>query len=423
MEVFFRASGAAHADPAAAGRRQSRRPVRRDLHRFGRWSVRPGRRGASRPFQGVDLLRAGSARRRSSVAASSPATRASSSARNTAAPRRVVVPVLQALGLDLFASLPRKQGPKASHRLGSKSGAVLLFFAPLWRGKASQTSRRLCRVFCSFPRIHFLLLRGVFSVLFGQAFAKPASFITPVTNGWVLRIKYGCTVGSFCPWGAVSRQLWHRWMSERFSSAILLTVLLGLFLLPPGCRRVTARLPGGARLSDRRSASGVLWRFGDAVAYVFTRGNVDGVAVHRRRHDLERSACFTAARCCPSWRFGSGLLDSSPCSFRICGVRSCFAHVLASIIDRRLHLLHRGSNCSASAERELLARRPASSRCCTARFSGARGRSFSFPPAMATDGPLVRAVRIRDGDLCGRHGFRCRVMAKSTSRWCTSPPR
>jgi hypothetical protein len=29
--------------------------------------------------------------------------------------------------------------------------------------------------------------------------------------------KYGCTVGSFCPWGAASPQLWHRLMSERCS--------------------------------------------------------------------------------------------------------------------------------------------------------------------------------------------------------------
>ena len=47
--------------PLVASNRQ--RPVRRRVHGFGRRPVRPGRRGAPRPLQGADGLRAGSARR------------------------------------------------------------------------------------------------------------------------------------------------------------------------------------------------------------------------------------------------------------------------------------------------------------------------------------------------------------------------
>ena len=42
------AAGAAHVDPAAAGRRQPQRPIRRHLHGIGRRFVRAGRRGAPR---------------------------------------------------------------------------------------------------------------------------------------------------------------------------------------------------------------------------------------------------------------------------------------------------------------------------------------------------------------------------------------
>ena len=48
VEAVLRAPGVAHADPAAAGRRQSHRTIRRDLHGFRRRSVGPSRRGASR---------------------------------------------------------------------------------------------------------------------------------------------------------------------------------------------------------------------------------------------------------------------------------------------------------------------------------------------------------------------------------------
>ena len=87
---LFRPSGAAHDDPAAAGRRRPRRPVRRDLHRRRRRSVGPGRRRASRHLQGADQFRAGSARRAEEGRLPDPRLRAWSSARSTAAPRRAV---------------------------------------------------------------------------------------------------------------------------------------------------------------------------------------------------------------------------------------------------------------------------------------------------------------------------------------------
>ena len=84
---LLRPAGAAHADPAAAGGDQPQWPVRRHLHGLGRRVVGAGGRGASRPVQGADGLRARSARRAQEAAASSPATRAWSSARSTARPR------------------------------------------------------------------------------------------------------------------------------------------------------------------------------------------------------------------------------------------------------------------------------------------------------------------------------------------------
>ncbi len=56
---LFCPAGAAHADPAAAGRGQPPGPIRRRLHGVGRRPVGPGRRGASRPVQGADAARAG----------------------------------------------------------------------------------------------------------------------------------------------------------------------------------------------------------------------------------------------------------------------------------------------------------------------------------------------------------------------------
>src|SRR5438874_2256511 len=60
---LFRPPGAAHADPAAAGRDQSQRPVRRHLHGVRRRPLRPGRRGAARTIEGAPRLRARPARR------------------------------------------------------------------------------------------------------------------------------------------------------------------------------------------------------------------------------------------------------------------------------------------------------------------------------------------------------------------------
>jgi hypothetical protein len=89
------------------------------------------------------------------------------------------------------------QGPKASHRLGKKFGAVLLFSRLISGGKRQvKQAASTLSCFLFFSAIHFLLLRGVFSVLFRQAFAKPASFITPMTNGWVLRINTDARSGA-----------------------------------------------------------------------------------------------------------------------------------------------------------------------------------------------------------------------------------
>jgi hypothetical protein len=110
------------------------------------------------------------------------------------------------------------QGPKASHRLGKKSGAVLLFFAAhFWREKASQTSRVDFVVFFVLFRDSFsFVARRIFSS-FPPSFCKTCVFYHTDDKRMGATHKYGCTVGSFCPWGAVSRQLWHRWMSERCS--------------------------------------------------------------------------------------------------------------------------------------------------------------------------------------------------------------
>ena len=72
--------------PLVAANRQ--RPVRRDLHRLRRRTFGPGRRRASRPFQGADALRAGPARRAQARRLPHPRLRAWSSARSTARPRR-----------------------------------------------------------------------------------------------------------------------------------------------------------------------------------------------------------------------------------------------------------------------------------------------------------------------------------------------
>jgi hypothetical protein len=81
-----------------------------------------------------------------------------------------------------------------------------------------------------FSAIHFLLLRGVFSVLFRQAFAKPASFITPMTNGWVLRINTDARSGAVHG-GSLAAALASLDVGTLFFIAICVTILLGLFLL------------------------------------------------------------------------------------------------------------------------------------------------------------------------------------------------
>ncbi len=85
---LFCPAGAAHDDPAAAGRCRTARANTMSFARS-RAADLSGQAGAVRhgTVEGADAARARSARRCSSAAASSPATRASSSARNTAAPK------------------------------------------------------------------------------------------------------------------------------------------------------------------------------------------------------------------------------------------------------------------------------------------------------------------------------------------------
>jgi hypothetical protein len=66
-------------------------------------------------------------------------------------------------------------------RIKIRGGFVFLRPFLAGTGKSNKSSTLSCFLF--FSAIHFPLLRGVFSVLFRQAFAKPASFIKPMTNG------------------------------------------------------------------------------------------------------------------------------------------------------------------------------------------------------------------------------------------------
>ena len=131
---LFRPAGAADADPAAAGRDQPQWPVRRRLHGLGRRTVGAGGRGAPRPVQGADGLRARSARRAQEAAASSPATRAWSSARSTAGPRRAA------------ASSSRSASRRASLRVASTSRLAIRRRRTPERpdGRCRPQARRVC---------------------------------------------------------------------------------------------------------------------------------------------------------------------------------------------------------------------------------------------------------------------------------------
>jgi hypothetical protein len=120
--------------------------------------------------------------------------------------------------------------------------------------------------FLFFSAIHFPLLRGVFSVLFRQAFAKPASFIKPMTNGWgarrELRPMGGCLAAALASLD----------VGTLFFIAICVTVLLGLFLLHAWLQEGNRALAWWSLAYLIGGASGVLWRFGDAVASVVPAG-------------------------------------------------------------------------------------------------------------------------------------------------------
>jgi diguanylate cyclase (GGDEF)-like protein len=122
-----------------------------------------------------------------------------------------------------------------------------------------------------FSAIHFLLLRGVFSVLFRQAFAKPASFITPMTNGWVLRINTDARSGAVHG-GSLAAALASLDVGTLFFIAICVTILLGLFLLHAWLQEGNRALAWWSLAYLIGGASGVLWRFGDAVPSVLPAG-------------------------------------------------------------------------------------------------------------------------------------------------------
>ena len=160
---------------AAAGRSQSPGAIRRSLHRFRRWTVGPGRCGSSRPVEGVDASRARSAQ--CPQAWRLPDARLACCGAQEIRPRQSAsqLPILQALAAarvrTLCASgcLP-EQGLKASHRLGSKSGAVLLFLR-LISGGDRQVKQVVDFV------VFFVLFRNLFSFVARCIFSSfPPSF-------------------------------------------------------------------------------------------------------------------------------------------------------------------------------------------------------------------------------------------------------
>ena len=162
-------------------------PIRRDLQGFRRWTVGPGRCGSSRAFEGVDASRAGTAQRPQAWRLPDPQL-----ARGRAQeirPRQSTshLPILQALAAARVRTLCasavcRSKVSKPVTASDQNPGRFCFFCGSFPAGQASQTSRGFV-VFFVLSAIHFPLLRGVFSVLFRQAFAKPASFIKPMTNG------------------------------------------------------------------------------------------------------------------------------------------------------------------------------------------------------------------------------------------------
>jgi hypothetical protein len=160
-----------------------------------------------------------------------------------------------------------------------------------------------------------------------------------------------------------------------FFIAICVTILLGLFLLHAWLQEGNRALAWWSLAYLIGGASGVLWRFGDAVASVLPAGNVDGADVHCRWHDLERSA-FASRPPGTLVRHGvrRGLLDGR---VLLSGLRRVgrFAHRGERNHCRRLHLLDRGRVaarasqiadpalaghlCSDAARRDLLVSRGA----------------------------------------------------------------
>jgi diguanylate cyclase (GGDEF)-like protein len=117
-----------------------------------------------------------------------------------------------------------------------------------------------------FSVIHFRFLRVVFSVLFRQALAKPAFFITLMTNRWMVRIFADARRELRPMGGSLAAALASLDVGTLFFVAICVTVLLGLFLLHAWLQEGNRALAWWSLGYLIGSASGVLWRFGDAVA-------------------------------------------------------------------------------------------------------------------------------------------------------------
>src|SRR5262249_50108693 len=144
--------------------------------------------------------------------------------------------------------------------------------------------------FLFFSAIHFLFFRAVFSALSAKAFAKPASFITPMTNGWVLRINTDARSGVSAHGGSLAAAL----ASAGCRNAVLCCDLRHRSARAVLASRLAARAQSRACLVEPRLFDRRRLRCAVAVRRSGHSGgalrNLDGAAVRRRRHDTERSA-------------------------------------------------------------------------------------------------------------------------------------
>jgi hypothetical protein len=159
-----------------------------------------------------------------------------------------------------------------------------------------------------FSAIYFAFLRPLFSAVCAKPFAKPAFFITPMTNRCSGKQKYGCTVGSFRPMGgSLAAALASLDVGTLFFVAICVTVLLGLFLLHAWLQEGNRALAWWSLAYLIGGASGALWRFGDGVAPIVPSGTSTVLLPLRSVWPGAGRAPFTAGRFAgPSWRSAPG---------------------------------------------------------------------------------------------------------------------